>query len=133
MAFEKRRYTVVGGRADAWSFLADLVAIVTGVLTGSVTGLGGPPGGRDKRGNGCELLVYGFDGLDSEGAGGFGAVENDRFPDSEPVLYMSGGASLGPLVEFCISFTNKKIPIGGENVVAFLMEVSEMDGSKTDA
>jgi hypothetical protein len=133
MAFEKRRYTVVGGRADVWAFLADLVAIVTDVLTSSVTGLGRPSGSRDKGSNGCEVLVYGFDGLDSEGASGYGTVNNDRFPDSEPVLNMSGGASLSPLVDFFIDFTDKKIAIGGENVVAFLMEVSEMDGSETDA
>jgi hypothetical protein len=43
-AFEERRYTVVGGRADVGPFLADLVAVVSSVLACSVTGLRWPPG-----------------------------------------------------------------------------------------
>ena len=72
------------------AFLTDLVAIVAGVLTRGVTGLGRPAGGGDQWSNGCEVLVYWFDGLDSECASGFCTVNDDRFPDSEPVLYMGG-------------------------------------------
>jgi hypothetical protein len=67
------------------------LAVISRVLSGSISGLGRPPGyGNKGSDGGCKLLVDGPDGLDSRSDNCFGTVDNHRLPNAKPVLDASG-------------------------------------------
>ena len=61
----------------------------------------------------------GLDGFDCEGASCFGAVQNYRLPDAEPIFDVGCRAGLSPSIDVSVGFTDEQVSICCKDVVTF--------------
>ena len=101
------------------TLLADLVAVEPGVFAGGVSRLGRSAGSRNERCYRRKVLMSRADGFDNKGVGGLGAVNDDWFPNAEPVFDVCGGASLDPTVDGRVGVSNEEVSVCSKDVGAF--------------
>jgi hypothetical protein len=54
-----------------------------------------------------EVLIDGTDGFECKGVGGFGTIDDDRFPDTEPIFDVVSGPGLDPLVDVGVGVSDE--------------------------
>ena len=89
------------------SFLPNLVAVVSSVLSCGVSGLGRPSGSWEEWGNGCEVLMNRLDRFDCKCLCCFGTVQYDGLPNAEPVLDVGCRLGLGPSVNISVGVADE--------------------------
>jgi hypothetical protein len=97
---------MVAGRSGCWGFLSDAIAIMPGVLGSGVSWLRRTVGVAAKRSNGSEVLMDGPDGFDGKRVGCFCTVEDDGFPNSEPIFDVGGCSCLYPSFDILVIVSN---------------------------